>query len=483
MSKGSRKREAAILRREEEARQQALAKQQRKKNAILATVVAVVTAAAVTVVGLSVWMKTPAYRMHHAVAAKSDDFEITQAMMTYFTASTYMNFASQYEDDLDMLELDTEKPLKDQACYYDRSITWLDYFVNTTKNSIQWMLGFAEQAKADGRELGEDEKKTIEETLENTKPTNFGEHVTLDDVRACLELYYLAAVQEEYVQSTLDCTDEEIESWADEHNQELLVADYTYYSLPYGTGAYYADKDTALALANKMKEATLADFTATAKAELLQRKVYTEDALKEQYTSNYERTGYAYKEGDGFSAWLFHADTKAGDGFIKETDSGITVYKCMTPAVRDDEPTVNVRHILVSEETCETLEKAKEKADAILSEWKSGDATSATFGELAAQYSEDGNAADGGLYTGVYQGQMVETFNDWCFDKTRKEGDTGIVETDYGYHVMYFEGSQPMWRTTAEQMLMNEQYDALFDGYLDTHHVTIHDDVLKEITF
>jgi len=35
---------------------------------------------------------------------------------------------------------------------------------------------------------------------------------------------------------------------------------------------------------------------------------------------------------------------------------------------------------------------------------------------------------------------MVVPFQDWCFDAARKTGDTGIVETQYGYHVMYFVG-------------------------------------------
>ena len=35
---------------------------------------------------------------------------------------------------------------------------------------------------------------------------------------------------------------------------------------------------------------------------------------------------------------------------------------------------------------------------------------------------------------------MVTNFNDWCFDESRQAGDTGIVESDYGYHVMYYVG-------------------------------------------
>ena len=35
---------------------------------------------------------------------------------------------------------------------------------------------------------------------------------------------------------------------------------------------------------------------------------------------------------------------------------------------------------------------------------------------------------------------MVDPFENWCYDASRKAGDTGIVESDYGYHVMYFCG-------------------------------------------
>ena len=49
----------------------------------------------------------------------------------------------------------------------------------------------------------------------------------------------------------------------------------------------------------------------------------------------------------------------------------------------------------------------------------------------------------GGLYTRVTKGWAVEAFNDWCFDASRKDGDTGVVDTTYGSHVMYFVGYGP----------------------------------------
>ncbi len=114
----------------------------------------------------------------------------------------------------------------------------------------------------------------------------------------------------------------------------------------------------------------------------------------------------------------------------------------------------NVRHILVKFEggtynqstgktTYTDAEKkaAKAKAEAILAEFNNSDKTEDSFATLATQKSEDtGSNGNGGLYEDVYPGQMVEAFNDWCFDEARKTADTGIVETEYGYHVMYYVG-------------------------------------------
>ena len=114
----------------------------------------------------------------------------------------------------------------------------------------------------------------------------------------------------------------------------------------------------------------------------------------------------------------------------------------------------NVRHILVSFEggtkdsngnvTYSDAEKAAAKtaAEKLLQEWKDGAMTEESFAELAKKNSTDtGSKANGGLYEDIYPDQMVTAFNDWCFDEERQVGDTGLVETNYGYHVMFFVGN------------------------------------------
>ena len=58
---------------------------------------------------------------------------------------------------------------------------------------------------------------------------------------------------------------------------------------------------------------------------------------------------------------------------------------------------------------------------------------------LANEHSTDGGSnTNGGLYENVFAGQMVEAFDAWVFDETRKPGDYGIVKTQFGHHLMYF---------------------------------------------
>ena len=123
---------------------------------------------------------------------------------------------------------------------------------------------------------------------------------------------------------------------------------------------------------------------------------------------------------------------------------------------------VDVRHILIlpegaTIETVTTEESSDEawaageqKAQEILDQWLSGDKTEDSFATLANENSADtGSNTNGGLYSGVTEGQMVEAFNDWCFDSSRQVGDYGIVKTQYSYHIMYFCGSQLLWESQA----------------------------------
>ncbi len=103
---------------------------------------------------------------------------------------------------------------------------------------------------------------------------------------------------------------------------------------------------------------------------------------------------------------------------------------------------VSVRHILITPETEDdeaSLAAAKLEAEDIYKKWQDGGATEELFIEYVTTYSEDtASVPYGGLYEDFGEGSMVESFEKWSFDTSRKYGDSGIVESEYGYHIMFF---------------------------------------------
>ncbi len=145
---------------------------------------------------------------------------------------------------------------------------------------------------------------------------------------------------------------------------------------------------------------------------------------------------------------------------------------------------VDVRHILVKPEggttdandntTYSDAEWAAclAEAERIRDEWLSGDKTEESFAELATQYTEDpGSQGTGGLYTDVSEGEMTTTFNNWCFDTSRKVGDYGIVQTSYGYHIMYYSGETYTWMDTARETMIADLSNTVISELMEKYPI------------
>ena len=146
-----------------------------------------------------------------------------------------------------------------------------------------------------------------------------------------------------------------------------------------------------------------------------------------------------------------------------------------------DNKTVDVRHVLIMPEgaTSENIrtetfedaawESSRVKAEELLKQFEQGDKSEDSFAELAKAHSQDGSAASGGLYSGVQEGQMVQAFNDWCFDDIRQPGDYGLVKTEFGYHLMFFVDSQPIWKESAKSDLISARANETLKGILENY--------------
>ena len=144
--------------------------------------------------------------------------------------------------------------------------------------------------------------------------------------------------------------------------------------------------------------------------------------------------------------------------------------------VKDNSVSVDVRHILIcptggteNDDGSVTYSEAeweacRVKAQDLYDQWLA-DGTEDGFATLAGQYTEDpGSMSTGGLYTEVQQGDMVAPFDAWCFDASRKYGDSGLVQTDYGYHLMFFVAAEQTWVANVQNTIINEKSTEIVDN-------------------
>lgn len=429
----------------------------------------------------------------------------------FYFASTYNSLISQqssYEqyglDLADMgMDVDFDQPLSKQT-YTDpetnETMTWSEHMEELVLDSIESTYTYYLEAVAqnDGEEpeITEEQQSEIDEALDSYKETAnqygytlsgylvraMGKGVTEAVFRTEATRQYIAQnYQSELSSSTTsaDVTEEEVTAYKDENIDNYKTVDIKIFEC--------STEDDAKAFADELKAdgSNFAELAVKYSSGDFYKRAYAEDTFSTvtgATRNNLISHGYAIATPDDSDAeeltysgldWLFSSDRKAGD--IKQEST--TVVYVLSPAEVTDRKTVNVRHILIAPENADENAQAVDatesqwnaaysKAESILNEWKSGDATEDSFAALVADNSTDtGSTENGGLYEDVATGEMVDPFSNWCFDSSRKAGDTAIVMTEYGYHIMYFVGAnnELIWYHSAEQDLINENSTSATD--------------------
>ena len=187
-----------------------------------------------------------------------------------------------------------------------------------------------------------------------------------------------------------------------------------------------------------------------------------------------------------YREWVTDPSRAVGDLLTKDKADGTGSYVLLFLGRSDNtEPVAAVRHILIKAEadengvyTDEAKASAKARAEELLATWEAGDKTEADFAILAVLFSEDeGSSSNGGLYSAVEPGQMVEEFDRFCFEE-HSYGDTAIVYGESaayaGYHVMFFVEQAPARQASARDALRSQANDAwateLTDGLEPVYH-------------
>lgn len=493
------------------------------------TIIAFVLAAVIVLGVLSAYgIYSSGMIQRNTIAAESEHYEVTAAMMTYFFNATYQTYVnggfSQY------MGLDTSKALSEQK--YTDNETWFDYIMKATKREVQETLVLAEGAYDLGLELSDEDKAEIKELLGNfdTYAANYnvttqyyiknvyGASVTKKDVEKCLELSYRAELYHDHMMAQYEFSEEDWNKYFDENNSTFLKVDYLSYTFEpqeddedkdeETTAAgeeTTTDSDTAKDDASTALKPYVDKLAATKNADefyacvrsYLTDVVYAdkdEEALKAEsidIDSMVDKclTEGKVKSGDSdFTKWAYDDGRAPYDVFTDEHDHDdhhdYTVYMIL-PAdedsdldyacmYRDTYRLKNYRYIPVKLSASENdQETARTTAEAILAEYNDK-GTEEAFAELASRDKYGDGRYEGGLIENADYKALSEKVDEWAFDSARQPGDTYMefVEND-GYYILYFSGEGAVkWQYNADNALKNTQYGEEYEAIAKETTVT-----------
>ena len=466
-----------------------------------------------------------------SIAATVGDNEISAAELSFYYKDAINNIYSQFSDGsssvIDALGLDLSKKLSEQPCLISPDGgSWADYFLSTALDTAQRDYALAAEAKKNNVSLSTASKTDVDNTIANLDayasfsnyPSGekylkamYGMGATLEGYRAYLERTALANEYYNEYHTNLTIDDAKVQEALEKKDvNEFNTYDYLESYLSYkdfleggtegedGKKTYTKEEEDA-ARAKMMEEAKK---LAAAKDKDELKKLVEEAAVNEssQLALNEMTNELHSKLEKDLADWLAAEERAEGDiGMIpvvatpaeddkKEETSEETTEDAETEEKKDEEPIINgcyvvifqkkndntepldnVRHILVAYEGGH-LDEAK--AEKLLKEWKDGAATEDSFIEMVSEHSADeGSIATGGLYENIHHSSSyVEGFRNWAINPDRKVGDTELVESEYGVHIMYYAGNSKMnYREfTVHEELKAEAFDAWYKGVLES---------------
>lgn len=432
------------------------------------------------------------------------------------TAGQYSQYGMDYGYDTSLTPAEQTKTTKDED---GNEITWLESIHNQTLDVAQMYLAYYQEAKKKGLTLDESDLASVNSAIEDMRKQADSEGKSGEDdtnvglsLNAYLRRVYgngisegfykkqlkLETLVQKYYNTMLDeyaetFTAEEVDAKFKEDEDSYLFTDIRLYQFQNEElKAQDGESDDEL----KARQAK-SDETTKANAQAMYDAVTDEASFVAQakkyntaddYDANTATLLKSYLKSDASGGnslssvnsdvadWAFNASTKAGDKKLVEDSEKGTYYVALMINPKHDVETVSVRHILFKtvDDNNQPLDDdkikaAKANAEDALEKFKSGEQTEEKFGEYASNLTEDdGSKSTGGLYENVRPGQMVEAFDKWIFDESRKEGDVDIVETTYGYHVMYFVGKDGSYKdNTIRKSLASEKFETYSKSLLE----------------
>lgn len=464
------KREKVLTKYDLKVQKRAEERKKARKEEIVGRITGIVIVAALFCLVASFPLRT--YLAVHGTYVKVGGEKVTRVEFDYHYNVVKNNYIAQNGYYMSMFGIDLSGDLSSQM--YSQTMSWQDYFEQKTIENIANNKALKAQAKAAGftyddsadyaefeqslkaaaAAAGKTEKAYLQElygplaTISRVKP--YVKDMLLTDA-------YFTAVSEEKAPG-----DEEIRSYYEENKDSYDSVDYRMFTV----NAELPTEPTDLAdPAEKTGSTEGTDGAGDADAAYEPSEAEIEFAMKQARKEAEEKQGTVAAEGELtekammsstnslYRDWLFAKERKAGDTTIIENETRHLYYVlAFEKRYLDETPTVDVRVIL--------CDKEGEKGQALLDEWKNGDATEESFSKMADQYNDPSIVSvQGGLLEGLSKSGLPEEMAEWAYDSKRTKGDTAVIapeEEVYAYVTYYLGTNSPTWKQNVKNTLLTE---------------------------
>lgn len=367
---------------------------------------------------------------------------------------------------------------------YSEDMSFKDFFDEMAVDLISQNKALVKEARAAGFAFDTSENykeymKALKEYVAEEGTTMkayiravYGTYATESRVKPFVEEMMYANAYYDSVVGAMTFTQDEIQQYYEENKNDYDLIDFrvttvsaelptepTELADPAATAAP-AETDAAGSYEPSEAEIAAAMDKARTEAENVEKTIRTE--VEQTEGAVYSDVTYMLRE------WLFSEERKPGDTTIIEDATSHRYYVlAFEKRYRNESLSADARVVITSDGN----------GQEILDEWKSGEATEASFAELCDRYNKSENiSVEGGLYEGITVSNLSEDMRDWISDSSRVSGDTAAFspeEDSYTYVVYYLAPNRAEWIISIEGTLRSNRASEYIDRLIDS--VTVED--------
>ncbi len=518
-----RKEQNAALLTEKQQKAQKEAKKLKITSTLFVLIMVVVLGAAIVLLAVN-GIRSSGIIEKSTTALTVGEHKISTVELNYYFGDQVSLFYNQWYSQLgdsvalylSMMGLDVYSPLDEQVYDPVSGMTWADFFMDSAIEQAKANYALYDHAMANGYALTAEHQATIENNVASIQLTAaysgvdletylkavYGPGSSEESLREYFTVSVLASSYYNEHQASLTYDDAALRAYEADKYQNFTSYSYDSYYLNYNS---YMPEDAGEDPTDAQIDAAVA--AAKADADILVKATNADelDAAILALPVNAESTAAASDKSVNklytsidvhLQDWLADASRQEGDITIipyeaaLTNDSGVEeervlgYYVVLFHGSNDNTtPMSNVRHLLVRFEGGTTSESgtttysddekaaAKAEAEGYMNEWLNGEKTEDSFVALVKEHSADSSYETGGLFEDIHpDSSYVESFLNWSIDPSREIGDVEVIESPYGYHVMYFDSySEKSYRDQliTEELIsndMNSWYASIVDS-------------------